>query len=173
MSLDKYFFIAGVLFLLIYFLNRNKKRKFMLTLPVLAIFFLFAPLILPSYFLGKWDSIKEVDGKEIKSIILQPSQPEWNVNLVDSTVHIENKNKIEYLIDLLHKTEVYSPNHPTRIWEVKLIIITVNNDSIPIKIEKVENKGAVVYSKRGKFKKDGLAEYLEAVVNFNQPVKEK
>jgi energy-coupling factor transporter transmembrane protein EcfT len=173
MSLDKYFFIAGALFLIIYFLIKNKKSRLNLILPVLGILFLFAPLFLPSSFFGKWDLIKELKNKEIRSLILQPSQPAWEVNLVDSVVKIENKKDIEYLLSLLHKTEIYSPNHPIRIWEVKLIFVTGDNDSIPLKIEKVEKSETVIYSKQGSFKKKGLAEYLETIVHFYKPVKGK
>ncbi len=173
MNINTIFLVAGVLCLLIYFFIRNKKNKLKLILPVLGILFLIVPSFLPYIFLGNWDSINELENKEIKNIILEPSQPKWEVNLVDSTVKIDDRNRIGHLLNLLHNTEVYSPSHPKRIWEVKLIFVTVDNDSIPIKIEKVDKKGAVVYSKRGYFKKEGLAEYLEEAVNFYKPVKGK
>lgn len=173
MRLDTIFLITGILLLVIFFSIKNRKKKLLLILPGFGIVFLFAPSFLPNILFGKWDAIKEVENKEIRSIILQPSQPKYKCNLVDTTVKIENKDKVEYLLNLLRNTEIYSPNHGLGTWEVNLILVKVDTDSLLIKIEKLENGETVIYSKRGNYKKDGLAEYLEAIVNFSLPVKGK
>lgn len=173
MNLDKYFFITGIAFLILFFFTKKRKNKFYLILPLLAIVFLFGSYFLPISFLGKWNAIKELNNKEIKFLILQPSQPHWEVNLVDSEVTVINKSQIEYLSKLLQNVEVYFPNHPVRIWETRLIFVTADNDSLPLKIEKIEKNEAVIYTQHGKFKRNDLAEFLEEVVKFNKPAKSK
>jgi len=169
MSFDKWFFLLGILFLIVFFLIRRKEKKISKVLFAFAIIILFAPLYLPRQILGKWDSVKTLKGKVVRSILLQPSQPEWQVNLTDSSINVFNKYEIYHIIDLLQKTEIYYPNHPTRIWETKMIFITTDGDSLTLKIEKTENNGTVIYSRDKKFRKDELAKFLEKITNFTSP----
>ncbi len=159
----------AILFVLFIFSKARNKRILILAAGLI----LFAPLILPRQLWGKWDSIKMLRGKEISKILLRPSEPDWEVNLTDSPVLINDSNKINKIIDYLRKTEVYFPNHPRRIWETELIFITTANDSISFNIQKTDNNGTVIYSPDDQWRKDEIAEYLERIVNFSKPLRAK
>lgn len=169
MSIDKLSFLIGGLFLMLFFFIERKEKKISRYFFIVAIVVLFAPLYLPRKIFGKWNSLEPLGGKVIKKIILAPSQPEWNVNLTDSSVTILNKTEIDKISNLLKETEVFYPNHPLRVWETSMIFIAEDNDSLILKIEKTENNGVVIFSQNKKYRKDELAKYLENLTMFTSP----
>ena len=173
MSIDKWIFVIGILCLTIFFFIRKKKKKISKVLLVVGLLILFAPLYLPRKIFGKWDSIKNLKGKIVNRILLQPSLPDWDVNLTEASLNIDSRNQIDNITALLKETEIYYPNHPKRIWESKIILITNENDSLILRVEKTENNGTIIYSNENRFRKDKLAEYLESITNFTKPLKVK
>lgn len=168
MSIDKWMFFSGLFFLILsFFIKKYKKTSIILR--GVAILLIIVPLVLPKQFFGKWDAIKKLKNKDVISIILQPSQPEWDVNLSDSIINISDKGQIDYIISLLKKTDIYIPNHPDRIWETKITLVTEGKDSLALRIDKTQNNGTVIYEAENRFRKDELAEYLEKITNYTVP----
>ena len=104
--------------------------------------------------------LKNLEAKSVSRIVVCPSLPGWEVNLTDSVVYIDDRMVIDSIITLLHSGKPYTPNHPTRIWEIKLIVVT-NGDSIYTKIANTSDNGTIIYTSDGKFKEDLLGKYLE------------
>src|ERR1700757_39652 len=118
MSYTKVIFLIWAILFVLFILSKARNMRVLILATGLL---LFAPLFLPRQLWGKWDSIKMLRGKEISKILLLPSAPDWEVNLTDSPVLINDSSKINKIMDYLRKTDVYFPNHPRRIWETKLI----------------------------------------------------
>ena len=100
---------------------------------------------------------------------MQPSQPEWQVNLLNPARIISDKNQVDSLIRLLKNTEIYFPAHPSRIWEAQMLIISTDNDTLKIEIDKTSNNGTVIYTATNEWRKDYLGYYLEKIVDFKIP----
>lgn len=66
--------------------------------------------------------MSKLDVKIISEIHLQPSLPDWKVNLVGRDFVISSKPQIDAITQLLRNANVYFPNHPMRIWETKMIL---------------------------------------------------
>jgi hypothetical protein len=170
MSIDKWIFFIGLFFLVLFFFVRKSstKSKFLL---IMALVMIVGPMVLPRQVFGKWNSIRALKDKEISRVILQPSLPGWEVNLTDSVIIIFDKVQINNLLDLLKETDLYIPSHPARIWEVKMTLVTIDNDSLSLKVEKTENNGTVINTHDNKFRKDELAKYLERISGYTTPMK--
>ncbi len=171
MSVNLSLFILGTVCLMVYF-HPIKKKKYPILL-ICGLIILFAPSFLARYILGKWNSISEIEEKKVDRVILRPSQPKWEVNLIDTVVEIQEGLKTRHLISLLKNTTVSVPNHANRVWEVEILLIMQVSDTVVIRVERLEGYGAVIYSKRGEFKRDSLAEYLEQITNYSRPLKGK
>jgi hypothetical protein len=169
MTVDKLFFYFGLLLIIISFFIRKDKKRIGRLVKLLAVVFILAPFILPKQLFGEWNSIKSLKGKQIVSIILKPSLPDWKVNLTDSDLVITDKSALDTLTKLLSKTQAYFPKHAIRIWETSLFVITAKNDTLKLKVSKTENNGTVVTTPEGEFTKDNLDEYLEYFTNFKEP----
>jgi hypothetical protein len=164
------FLILLIILLLTFFvLKKRNSRRLILA----SAWILFIPLFIPRQWWGEWDSIEMLKGKKINKILLSPSTPDWEVNLTDSLLVIDDTGKIDKILDYLRKTEVYFPGHPMRIWETNLIFITSANDSILYQIRKTQNNGAVIYSPDSRWRKDEIGQYLERIVNFSKPLRAK
>ena len=133
------------------------------------IFVSLGSLFLPRQFLGKWNSIYKLGNKEIIEVLLIPSKPNWEVNLVNKKFSIRDKKEIDTLLGFLQKTTVYFPSHPLRIWETKLIIISRNKDSLEIEIHQNKNNGTVIYTPTNEWRKDEIGNYLERLTNYIKP----
>ncbi len=122
---------------------------------------------------GKQNATKGLEEKDVTNIILRPSQPEFEVNLIDSPASVFSKDQIDKILNLLSNTEIFFPNHPNREWETEIIFVTKNRDSLKLEIDKTENNGTIIYAKNNTFRKDELGTYLEKIVNFKKPVRAK
>ena len=169
MRLDNIFFYTGGLCLIISFFVGEERKTFSRIMLGAGFLILFAPLLfLPTSIFGKWNAIKKLQGKEITTIVLQPSLPGWEVNLTDSTVVISGKNQIDSISNLLHNTEVYFANRYSRIWETTMFLVTKENDSLLLKIEKTENETDIT-TPGNKFKNYTLGAYLEKLTGYKAP----
>jgi len=169
MSLDNWILFSGFLFLIFYKFSKKGTiyRKVFMILAVLAFL---GPSLLPRQLFGRWNLIKTFKEKEVRSILLRPSLPDWQVNLTDSLVVISDKRQIADITNLLKKVNAYFPNHPIRIWESDLILISKDNDSVWLHIDKTENNGTIITSSSNSYyRKDELADYLEKVTDFKKP----
>ncbi len=163
-----FLFFATFSFLAIAGKKLNKKIKWRLT--ALAIFFLFLPQFLPRQFFGRWNSISKLDDKVISEIHLQPSLPDWKVNLVGRDFIISTKPQIDTITQLLRKVNVYSPTHPMRIWETKMILITTTRDTFEIEINKTSNNGTTLETPTNEWRKDEVGSYLEQITKHRLPM---
>ncbi len=119
---------------------------------------------------GSWNAIAALKDKEITEIQLQPSTPNWKVNLVGKDIHLSGKKDIERIAQLLHKVEIYTPSHPVRIWETKMILITSTRDTLEMKIQQTVDDGTVVYMSSTAWVRDELGTYLEKLTRYSAPV---
>jgi hypothetical protein len=168
MTIDKVFFSLALLLIIVSFFIRKDKKRIGKFVTLLALVFLFLPFILPKRWFGEWNAIKGLKGKQIVTVIIEPSSPDWKVNLTDSSLEITNRNVIDTLSKLLSKTQAYFPNHPMRIWETSIVIVTNEHDTLKLKVSKTKNNGTVVTSPGGEFSIDNLDEYLEQLTNFKE-----
>jgi hypothetical protein len=145
----------------------NKKLKTIII--CLAILVFITPILLPRQLFGKWNAISKLDEKNITGILLKPSEPNWNVNLVSHSFLISDKDEIHTLVRLLQKSEVYFPSHPARIWETKMIFIDAKRDSFEVRIEQTENNGTAIYTTTNHWRKDPLGHYLESITSYKKP----
>lgn len=146
---------------------RNKK----LNISIIALLVLiFIGQFLPRQLLGKWNAISNVEAKNITEIHLQPSEPNWQVNLTSKDFIISDKKQIETIINLLQSTEIYFPTHPSRIWETKMIFISAEKENFQIEINQTENNGTVIYTPTNKWRKDAIGDYLVKMVSYIKPV---
>ena len=148
--------------------KRNNKRLNTILWSLLVLIFLGQEL-LPRQFFGKWNSISRLNGKKVTKILLYPSQPNWEVNLTGKEFVISDVNQIGILTNLLENVEVYSPGHPSRIWETKMTVICLK-DSFVIEIHQTENNGTVVYTPTNDWRKDEIGTYLEKITTYIKPV---
>jgi hypothetical protein len=168
MNFNNWTFYFGIFLMILFFFSKkgSKNSKFLIAGAILMIF---SPLYLPRQIFGRWDSIKELKNKKVKKIIIEPSKPEWEVNLTDSILAISNISQIDYIVGLLKNTNIYSPGHSGTIWETKMILIDDDNDSIFLRLTKTENQGMAIYTSDNNFRKDEIADYLERIANFTTP----
>jgi len=171
MNYQTFLWILFVVLLITLSIVRSKRsRKLNATLFALLIVISLGPIFLPRQLWGKWNSISNLDNKIITEIILRPSTPDWEVNLVDKDTSIHDNKQIDSLIYLLQNTEVYLPAHPARIWETKMIIISSAKDSLEVQINRTNNNGTIVYTKTNGWRKDAIGSYLEKITNYRKPV---
>lgn len=163
-----FLFFAVMIFLTIAGKRLNKKVE--RNILVMAILFLFLPIYLPRQIFGRWNSMSNLDDKVISEIHLQPSLPDWKVNLVGRDLIISSKPQIDTITRLLRNANVYFPSHPMRIWETKMILISTTRDTFEIEVHKTSNDGTTFETPTNRWRKDELAGYLEQITEHRQPV---
>ena len=148
--------------------RKNKRLNVILWASMLII--LAGQIFLPRQLFGKWNSISKIGNKNITEILLQPSEPNWEVNLTGKDFVIYNKKQIDTIINFLQNAEVFFPEHPSRIWETKMIFVSLQKDTFEIKIHQTENNGTVIYSPSNEWRKDAIGTYLEKIISYRKPV---
>lgn len=164
------FFIFGAIVIFLSIAGKKLNKKLNTGLVALAIIILFLPSFLPRQFFGRWNAISDLDGKVISEIRLQPSLPNWKVNLVGRDFIISDKQQIDTITQFLRKTHVFFPNHPSREWETKMIFKTTTNDRFEMQINKTDNNGTYLETPTNEWRKDEIGSYLEKVTKYHQPV---
>lgn len=166
------FFLYAAILVLIGIAGKRLNKKVRTGLIVLAIILFFVPVFLPRQLFGKWNSISALDGKVIAEIRLQPSLPNWKVNLVGRDFIITDKQQIDIITQLLRKTHIYTPSHPTRVWEANMIFITTASDTFTIQVNKTDNdyNGTYIKTPTNDWRIDELGDYLEKLTKYRQPV---
>jgi len=101
--------LFGVLLITFSIVRKKRNKKLNVTLFALMIFIMLGPTFMPRQLFGKWNSISKLEGKKITAILLQPSEPNWEVNLVGKDFLISNKKQIDAIAAMLQKAEVYFP----------------------------------------------------------------
>jgi hypothetical protein len=172
MTINLIILILSTIFLLIA-LARRKKTLVWIFLIVLIITLLFKSSILANLFGNKWNSITSIESEQIGLITISPSQPEWEVNLVDTSIIITNDIATKDILSFLQNSNLYSPSHPIRKWETNIILFTTSNDSVSVRIVRLQDGETIIYSNKGIFRNDELAPYLEKLFQFSKPVKRK
>ena len=162
--------LFGLLLITFSIVRKKGNKRLNVTLWALMLLILFGQIILPRQLFGKWNSISKIDNKNITEILLQPSEPNWEVNLASKNFIITNKNQIDTIINLLQNVEAYFPGHPSRIWETKMIFVSLQKDSFGIKIHQTENNGTVIYTPSNEWRKDKMGPYLEKIISYRKPV---
>ena len=137
--------LFGILLITFSIVRKKRNKKLNTTLWILMIFIFLGQTFLPRQLFGKWNSISKLDGKKITEILLQPSEPNWEVNLVGKDFLISNKKQIDTITAMLQKAEVYFPGHPSRIWETRIVFITSDKDGFKIEIHQKENNCKYIY----------------------------
>ena len=171
MSYHTILWILFVLLLITFSIVKKKRnKKLNATLWALMIIIFLGQMFLPRQLFGKWNSISKLNGKNITAILLQPSKPNWEVNLTGKDFVISDKNQIDTLINLLQKVELYSPGHPLRIWETKMIVISSQKDSFDIEIRQTKNNGTVIHTSTNEWRKDAVGDYLAKIISYRKPV---
>ena len=162
--------LFGILLITFSIVRKKRNKKLNTTLWILMIFIFVGQTFLPRQLFGNWNSISKLDGKKITEILLQPSEPNWEVNLVGKDFLIFNKKQIDTITGMLQKAEVYFPGHPSRIWETKMVVITSDEDSFKIEIHQTENNGTDIYAPTNEWRKDPIGNYLEKITSYRKPV---
>jgi hypothetical protein len=162
--------LFGALLITFLIVRKKKNKRLNTTLWSLVILVFIGQTFLPRQLFGEWNSISKFDDKKIIKILLQPSEPNWKINLVGKNFIISDNNQIDTLTSLLKKVEVYFPGHPSRIWETKMIIVSSDKDSFEIEINKTSNNGSVIYTKTNEWRKDEIGNYLEKITNYSKPI---
>jgi hypothetical protein len=168
MNFNNWTSYLGIFLMILFFFSKkgSKVSKFLIAGAILMIF---SPLYLPKQIFGRWDSIKELKNKKVKKVIIEPSKPEWEVNLTDSILPISNIFQIDSIVGLLKNANIYTPGHSGTIWETKMILIDERNDSVFLRLIKTEKQGTAIYTSDNNFRKDEIAVYLERITNFTTP----
>ena len=146
------------------------KNKMLRAIGLGSVIFFFIAHFIPRQIFGTWNSISGLNEKNITKIVLQPSEPNWDVNLVGSNFVIVNRKQIDTIMSMLQNVDVYFPTHPTRIWETKLIIVSAERDSLKIEINQTDNNATVIYFPTNDWRKDPLGAFLERITSYNKPV---
>lgn len=121
--------------------------------------------------------IKSLNYDKVKSIEFFKSLPNWKVNLVDTKIIIDDKNKIKKILSYLKFSESFFINDKhDREWETYMQLNLINNSSITIKIYKLTNKNTLIYLMKdgysiGEFENAQLGEFLEMLTYYNEPSK--
>lgn len=154
-------------------LTKKKHNKISRGLYFLVIAFILGPIFLPGWIFGKWNVVKSLGEKPVSYIMFTPSEPGWEVNLTDTPVKVVNKEQVDHILSSLQHIEHYSPSHPMRIWETKMVLFTNSHDSLVLEVNRTENNGTLIYTPGNSFRKDELGQYLEQITNFKRPQKAK
>jgi hypothetical protein len=127
---------------------------------------------MPRQIFGRWNAISRLNDKVVAAIHLQPSLPDWKVNLTGRDFIISNRQQIDTIMQLLRTAEVYSASHPTRVWETKMILLTTSGDTFKIQVNKnnYEYNGTSFETPSGSWRKDEMGKYLEKLTMYQQPV---
>lgn len=149
--------------------GKNIKVRFTF-IALLLIIFSFS--FMPRKIFGTWNSISGLNGKAIAAIHLRPSLPEWKVNLTGRDFIITDTHQVDTIVQLLKNAEVYSPSHPTNIWETKMILVSTAGDSLEITVNKTSNEynGTYFVTPSSHWRKDEIGSYLEKLTRFQHPV---
>ena len=166
------FFLLLFIFVLIVYsaVKKGGTEKLNRILISAVLIICFGQIFFPRQIFGRWNSISKLDGKEVNKIILSPSSPDWQVNLVGKDFIISEKQQLDTLIYMLQKVEFYSPSHPTRTWETNLTMYCSDHDSLIIKIHQTDNTGTVIYTPTSDWRKDDIGSYLEKLTLYKTPV---
>ena len=162
-------FLFGALLVTSAIVRKWNNKKLNVTLGVLMVL-IFIGQFLPRQLWGKWNAISKLDAKNISKILLRPSEPDWKVNLTGKDFILSNQKQIDTIINLLQNVEVYFPGHPSRIWETKMIFVSLQKDTFEIKIHQTENNGTVIYTPSNEWRKDAIGPYLEKIISYRNPV---
>jgi hypothetical protein len=166
------FFLYAAILVLIGIAGKRLNKRVRTGFIVLAIILLLVPVFLPRQLFGRWNSISALDGKVIAEIRLQPSLPNWKVNLVRRDFIITDKQQIDTITQLLRKTHIYTPSHPTRVWEANMIFITTASDTFKMQVNKTtnNNNGTYIKTPTNVWRIDEIGHYLERLTKYRQPV---
>jgi hypothetical protein len=160
-------FFLGILLALCVTRRLISQKKFEIVLYA-SVSILLLLAILPRQIFGKWNSISNLNKRHVKEVLLIPSNPESNLDLIKKVEIISSRNEIDSIISLLRRTEVYYLNRYPMVWKTKMIIVTAENDSLELEILKKENDETVVNSNNEKSRKDELGEYLEKILKVKE-----
>ena len=152
--------------------KRNKKKNIKINLVFAALLvIIFSLCFMPRQIFGRWNSISRLNGKVVAAIHLQPSLPDWKVNLTGRDFIISDRQQIDTIVELLRMAEVYSASHPIRVWETKMILITTSRDTLEIRVNKTNNEynGTEFETPSGNWRKDEIGRYLERLTKYQQP----
>lgn len=161
--------IISMVFLILFLIFKKKGNKNLNRVLVCCFFIGFIIPFLPRQVFGNWDAMKKLHGREINKIELRPSTPGWKVNLTNSEFIIQDKNQIKSICNFLHKSNLYFPQHPNRVWETDMILYARDGESLLLKISKSENNGTSITAPHAELRNDDLDEYLETVTNYIMP----
>eukprot|EP01035_Chromulina_nebulosa_P012521 gene12521-16685_t len=118
-----------------------------------------------SWKIGKWNAIRFLNDKTVDTVFLEPSLPEWKVNLTKNKIAIIDSNQIDSIINLLKRSEMYAPNHPMQVWETKLTFHTIDS-TFKIKVTQTQNNGCVITTPTNEWRNDLLGKYLAEKTAF-------
>lgn len=149
--------------------SKKKNRRLNIILVTLMLLIFIGQIFLSRQLFGKWNAISKIENKDITQILIQPSEPNWQINLTGNDFIISNKKQIDTIIDLLQNAEVYFPRHPNRIWETNLIFISSEKDSFQVNVRQTENNGTIIQTPTNEWRKDKIGDYLVKLVSFNKP----
>ena len=166
MNTDKLIFGLAIILILIFFIFK-KSNQYGKIFGITGVLLIFSTFLLPEKFFGKWNSINNLENKQINLIILRPSSPGLALNLTNSSFRISNKIQIKYILDHLKSTYLYFPSHKDRIWETYMILRSSLNDSLLIKIEKLSDGRVLINNSNNRYTREGIGNYLESIVKFS------
>lgn len=168
--LNVQFFLVAAVVVFLAIAGKRLNKKVERNIMVMAILFFFLPNYLPRQIFGRWNSMSALDDKVISEIRLQPSSPDWKVNLVGGDFIISDKQQIDTITQFLKHANVYFPSHPMRIWETKMMLITTTRDTFEIEVHKTSNNGTTFETPTNRWRKDEMAAYLEQITKHREPV---
>ncbi len=137
----------------------------------LAFFFSVGIYFVPSGVWGKWNLLKPLKDKRVTKVIISPIVSDYDVNIVDTLFEISNNLLVDTLTNMFKNVLIYSPAHPSRIWETNITFITTEKDSLKFNVWKIRGDKTIIYKQnRDVYLNNELAGYLEHLVNFKIPI---
>src|SRR6201986_3931018 len=146
MNTNTMLFFIGIFLLVTAVFTRKRHSGISRFLFVLTILSFLGPVLLPRRIFGKRNVVKKLEGKQVGSMVLIPSEPGYAVNLTDNIISGFSEEERGHILSLLKQVEIYFPNHPMRDWETDVLFVTKDNDSLVVRVEKTSNNGTVIYT---------------------------
>lgn len=113
----------------------------------------------------------------LNSILIVPSNPDWNINLTLDTIKIIDKNIIRLITNELNKANEKFPGRGLgSTWEVDLILNFKDHSKIKLKVVDTHKGICMFYTNtmgNPKYKCDGLKSIFETLSNYKEPLRKK